>query len=107
MHISVELLCLGGDALLVGAGVGLGVHSLLEVGLGVPYHLSEELCELSCVVGLLVGDAAVSLGDLGISLPVGLTAHRDVHTYFRAFACEVCLQAFPYFLVAALATPRV
>ena len=99
--VVVELLGTGGDTLLVSACVGLRVHSLLKVGLGVPYYLAEQLCELCGVVGLLIGDAAVSLGDLGIAFPVSLAAHGYVHSYFGAFSGKVGLKSFPYFLVAS------
>ena len=84
--VVVEFLGAGGDAFLVGAGIGFCVHSLLEVGLGVPNHFSEEFCESCGVVGLLLCDAAVGLGYLGIAFPVGLTAHGYVHSYFGTFS---------------------
>ena len=66
----VEVLLLGQtrQAHLVLAGAALGVHALLEVGLGVPDDLADQLGELRGVLGLLPCVALVSLGNLGITL---------------------------------------
>ncbi len=47
------------------------------------------------MVGFFEGIAAEGLGHLGITLTVGLTAHRQIHAHFGAFAAEVILQALP------------
>ena len=101
----VQVLLLGqtGQTHLVLAGTALGVHALVEVGLGVPNHLADQLGELRSVLGLLPGVALVGLGNLGIALAVGLTAHGQIHTHLGTFAHEVILQTLPEFLVGALA----
>ena len=101
----VEVLLLGhaGQAHFVLAGAALGVHALVEVGLGVPDHLADQFGELRGVLGLLPGVTFVSLGDLGITLAVGLTAHRQIHAHLGALAHEMILETFPKFLAGALA----
>ena len=101
----VEVLLLGqaSQAHLVLAGTALGVHALVEVGLRVPNHLADQLGELRGVLGLLPGVTLVGLGDLGIALTVGLTAHGQVHAHLGALAHEVVLQTLPELLAGALA----
>ncbi len=55
------------------------------------------------MLGLLPCVALVGLGDLGIALTVGLTAHSQVHAHLGALAHEVVLQTLPQLLVGALA----
>ncbi len=95
----VEVLLLGqaGQTHLVFAGTGLGVHALVEVGLGVPYDLTEQFGEFRSVLGLLPCVALVGLGDLGITLAIGLTAHCQVHADLGALAHEVVLEALQQF----------
>ena len=101
----VEVLLLGhaGQTHLVFARAALGVHALFEVSLGVPYHFADQLGELRSVLGLFPCVTLVSLGDFGITLAVGLTAHGQIHAHLGAFAHEVVLQALPEFLAGALA----
>ena len=100
----VKVLGLGelGDAELVLACAGLGCHALLEVGLGVPNDLAQELGELGGVLGLLKCVALEGLGYLGISLTVGLAGHGQIHADLGAFALEVCLESGKDFGVNAL-----
>ena len=55
------------------------------------------------MLGLLPGVTLVSLGDLGITLAVGLTAHRQVHAHLGALAHEVILETLPQFGAGTLA----
>ena len=73
-----------------------------QVGLGVPYHVAEQLAELSCVLSLLEGVALEGLGHFGIALAVSLTAHGQIHTYLGTFAYEVVVQVFLHLLVSVL-----
>ncbi len=79
--VEVLLLCEGCDSLLVLACALLGEHSLLNVGLGVPYALAEELSELCCVLSLFPCVSLECLCDFMLALPVCLAAHREVHAY--------------------------
>ena len=79
--IEVLLLSESCDPHLVLACSLLSKHSLLNVGLGVPYALSEELSELSCMLSLLPCISLECLSDLRITLSVCLTAHSEVHSY--------------------------
>ena len=66
--VEVELLGTLGDAGLVLAGTGLSVHTLLQVGLGVPNHVAEEFGKLAGVLGLFPSVALESLSDFGVAL---------------------------------------
>ena len=100
----VKVLRLGefGDAELVLAGACLGGHAFLKVGLGVPYDLTQQFGELGGMLGLLKGVALEGLGNLGITLTVGLARHGKIHAHLRAFALEVCLESGEDFGVNAL-----
>ena len=101
----VEVLLLGhaGQTHFVLAGAALGVHALVEVGLGVPDHLADQFGELRGVLGLFPCVTLVCLGDLGIPFAVGLAAHRKVHAHLGALAHKVVLETFPKLLAGALA----
>ena len=77
-----------------------GFDSQLQILLGVGiYAFSEEFRELCGVFCLFKGYSFVRFRDFRISLSVGLAAHCKVHSNFRAFAGEVCAQAFDNFRV--------
>ena len=61
--IKVLLLCESCDSLLVLACALLSEHSLLYICLGIPYALTEELSELSCVLSLFPCISLESLSD--------------------------------------------
>ena len=82
-----------GDGQFAFAGAAFGFCALLEVGLGVPDHLTEQFGDAGGVVGLLEGVAAEGVGHLRIALALGLAAHREVHAHLAAFAVEVVVQA--------------
>ena len=94
---SVQVLLLGDlcQVHLTLASTALGVHTLVEVGLCIPNHLTDQLGELGSVLSLLPSVALEGLGDLGITLAVSLTAHSQVHTNLGALAHEVVLQTLP------------
>ena len=83
------------------AGTGFGLIALLEVGLGVPDHFSQELGNAGGVVGLFKGVTFEGVGNFRITFPLGLTAHGQVHAHFRAFSGKVVLQAGPNLRVAS------
>ena len=87
--IEVLLLSQSCDPHLVLARSLLSKHSLLNVSLCVPYALSEELSELSCMLSLLPCISLECLCDLRITLSVCLTAHSEVHSYLRALSSKV------------------
>ena len=76
--IEVGSLGVLGDAHLVGVGTGLGVHTLLEVGLGVPNDVTEELGELCGVLGFFPSVALESLGDFGMPSYISIVAKEYV-----------------------------
>lgn len=100
--VIAELFCAGGDHELALAGSALCLSTLLEVGLGIPYDLSEKLRELGRMLGLLEGIALESLCDLWIALALGLAAHGEIHSYFGAFPVEMVVQAFHDFSILNL-----
>ena len=54
------------------------------------------------MLGFLPCITLESLGNLGISLAVGLTAHRQVHSHLAALAREMRAQTFQHFRIDAL-----
>ena len=100
----VEVLFLGvlGDTHLVGVGTGLGVHTLLKVGLRIPYHVAEKFGEFGCMFSLFPCVTLESLGDLGIALAVSLTGHGQIHAYLGAFTVEVGVEVLDHLLVGTL-----
>lgn len=88
-----QLLCAGGDCQLALACAGFGLSPLLEVGLGIPYNLSEEFCELGSVFSLLEGVAPERGGYSRVSLAVSLAAHCKVHSYLGTFSVEIVAEA--------------
>ena len=100
--IQVQGLGLLGNIHLAGASSAFGFHTLLEVGLGIPDALANQLCKTAGVIGLLKGIALEGLGDFRIAFAVSLARHSQIHSYFGTFTFEVGLQAFPDLRVAAL-----
>ena len=100
----IPILSLGilGDAELILAGTSLSVHALLEVGLGIPDYVTKQLSELGSMLSLLPGIALEGIGHLGITLAIGLTAHRQIHTYLGALARKVGIEILDHFLVNAI-----
>ena len=97
--IQTQLLGALGQIHLAGAGAALGVHTHLQVLLGaVGEHLAQQLGKLSSMLSLLKGVTLPSLGDLGIALPVGHTAHGQVHANLAALTVEVGAQALDHIL---------
>lgn len=99
--VEVGLLGVDGDAHLVGVGAGLCHHALLKVGLGVPYHVAEELGKLGSMLSLFPSVALEGLSDFGIALAVGLARHGQVHAHFGTFAEEVVVEVFDHLLAGA------
>ena len=97
--VVAELLGSCGDGELAFAGTGLGLVTLLKVGLGVPDYVSEKLGELGCVLRLFESVPFERLRDLRIALTLGLTAHSEIHSDLRALSVEMILEALDNFLV--------
>ena len=100
--VVVEFLCPLCDCKLALACSGLSLDSLLEIGLGIPYYITEKFSELGSVLSLFESISLESLGDLRIALAVGLAAHRKIHSHLAALAVEVSLKSFVNLLVAVL-----
>lgn len=80
------------------AGTGLGLVTLLKVGLGVPDYVSGGSANLdACSASSSV--PFERLGDLRIALTLGLTAHREIHSDLRALTVEMILETLDNFLV--------
>ncbi len=97
--VKILSLCIACDTHLILVGTSLCVHTLLKVGLGIPYHLSEELCKLSSVLCLLPSITLESVGHLRITLTISLTRHSQVHTYLCALAHEVSVEVFLHLII--------
>ena len=100
--IQVQGLGTCGDALLVFASAAFGSHALFQVRLRIPYAVAQQFGELGGVFSLFPSVTLVCLGDFGITLAVGLTAHGQIHADFGAFAHEVVVQVLDHFVIAAL-----
>ena len=90
--VIAELLCPLGNLELALASACLSGISLLEVGLGVPNHLTEELCELGSVLCLLESISLECVCNLWIALALCLTAHGQIHSNFGALTVEVVVK---------------
>ena len=97
--VVAQLLGFGGYCKLAFAGACLSLGPFLEVGLGVPYDLSQELGEFCCVLSLFECVALEGDGYSGISLAVCLAGHCQVHSNFRAFAVEVVTESLHYLFI--------
>ena len=100
--IVVELLCPLCNSKLALAGSGLSLYSLLKIGLGVPDNVTEKLCELGSVLGLLESISLESLCNFRITFAVSLTAHCQIHADLTALTVEVSLKTFMNLFVAVL-----
>lgn len=92
--VVVQLFCLGSDGKFALAGAAFSLDSLLEVGLGVPNHVTEKFSKLGSVLSLLKCISLECLSDFRISFAVSLTAHGQVHADLAAFTGEIRLQTF-------------
>ena len=101
-----ELLCPAGDGELALAGSALGLGPLLDIGLGIPYNLAQQLGELGCVLCLLESVALEGLGDLGIALPLCPAAHCEIHSHFAALAVEMVVKTLHNFLILNLSITK-
>ena len=99
-RIVVELFCLGSDGELALACTGLSLNAFLKIGLGVPYYITEKLCEFCSMLCLFESISLESLCDFRIALTLCLTAHCQIHAYLGALSHEVGLQALMNLRVA-------
>ena len=99
--IEVGFLSVGGNTHLVFVGTGLGKHTLVKVGLGVPYAVAQQFGELGSVFSFFPSVALEGFCDFRIAFAVGLTAHGEVHAHFGAFAHEMGVEVLYHFGVAA------
>ena len=98
--IEVQLLSTLSDTGLVCASTAFSVHTFLQVGLGVPYAVTQQLSELGSVFSLFPCKALESLSDFRIAFTISLTAHSQIHTNFCAFTHEVSVQVLDHLFVA-------
>ena len=91
--VEVEGLGALGEVGLAGGGAVFGFHAHLQVLLGgVGQHLTQQLCELGGVIGLLESGGLPVLADLGIALAEGDAAHGQIHAHLGALAVEIGAQ---------------
>ena len=91
-RVEVQFFRTFSDIELIFACTGLCHHTFLQVRLGIPNNLTEQLSKTGSVVSLFVCITTESLGDLRITLTVSLTSHSQVLTYLGALTHEVCTQ---------------
>ena len=91
-----------GNVQFASSGATFSLGTLLQVGLGVPYHVTNQLAELGSMLGLFQCIATECLTDFRITLAVCLTGHSQIHTHLGAFALKMGLQASHNLLRAAL-----
>lgn len=99
--IQVQFLSTLSNTGLVSASTAFSVHTLFEVGLRIPNHVTEQFSKLSSVFSFFPCVTLESFSNFGITFAVCLTAHSQVHTNFGAFAREVCIEVLNHFFVAA------
>ena len=75
------------------ASSALRFRTLLDIGLGIPYHFPKKFRELGCVLGFLKSITLESLRNLRISLALSLTTHGEVHSHFRALTVEMVVKS--------------
>ena len=64
---------------------------ILECGSDIMgFDLAKKLSEFSGMLSFLISCLLPVEADLRISLSVSYSCHCKVHSYFRAFSCEVC-----------------
>lgn len=98
--IVVELLCLGSDGELALACTSLSLNAFLKIGLGIPYYITEKLCEFCSMLCLFESISLESLCDFRIALTLCLTAHCQIHADLGALSHEVSLQTLMNLMVA-------
>ncbi len=99
--VIAQLLGLGGDGEFTFAGACLGLIALLEVGLGVPNHLTEQFGETCAVVCLFKGITSESLSNLRITFAVGLTAHCQIHADLGSLCHILGVKVFEHLITGA------
>ena len=87
-----------GNAELILACTSLSSSTLLQVGLGIPNALAQELSKTTGMVGLLKSITLESLSNLGIALTIGLTSHCQIHTNLTTLTIEMVAQVVDHFL---------
>ena len=68
------------------------------LGIGVN-HFAQQFSKLGSMFCFFKSKSFICFSDLGITLPVGLTAHRQIHTNLCAFTGKVLAQTFHNFRV--------
>ena len=101
-RIEASHLCVLSDTELILASTSLGSSALLQIRLGVPYNLAQQLSETRSMVSLLERIALESLGDLGITLTISLTSHSQILTHLAALTVKVCTQVVDHLLTYTL-----
>ena len=101
-RIEASHLCVLSDTELILASTSLGSSALLQIRLGIPYALAQQLSKLGSVLSLLECIALKRLGDLGITLTISLTTHGQIHTNLTALTIEVVTQVVDHLLTYTL-----
>ena len=101
-RIEASHLCVLSDTELILASTSLGSSALLQIRLGIPYALTQQLSKLGSVLSLLECIALKRLGDLGITLTISLTTHGQIHTNLTALTIEVVTQVVDHLLAYTL-----
>ena len=91
-----------GNAELILACTSLSSSTLLQVGLGIPNALTQELSKTTGMVGLLKSITLESLSNLGIALTIGLTSHCQIHTDLTALPIEMVTEVVNHLLAHTL-----
>ena len=101
---SVEAGSLGvlGNAELVFTSTSLSSSTLFQIGLRIPYTLTQQLGKTAGVVCLLESIALECLSDLGITFTVSLTGHCQIHTNLATLTVEVVAQVLNHLFTYSL-----
>ena len=103
-RVESELLGANREFELTVAGARFGVGAHLEVRLRAGgQNFAEQLREFRRVFRFFKGVTLERVGDFRIALALRLTAHREIHSDFAAFAVEVGAKSVHDFLIVDLA----
>jgi len=91
-----------GNTELVLAGTSLSSSTLFQIGLRIPYNLTQQLCKTTGVVSLLESIALERLGNLRIALAVSLTGHSQILTNLATLAIKMSTQVINHLFADAL-----
>ena len=87
-----------GNTELILASTSLSSSTLLQIGLGIPNTLTQQLSETRSMICLLKSITLKCLSNLRITLTISLTSHCQIHTYLTTLAIKMVTQIVNHLL---------